>query len=107
MFLRALLLDTDLEETIKWDTPVYSKDGKKIIGISTFKDDVGLCFFEGELLYLAVFALQTNLSSNCLIFRSYEFLTIRKPINSQYTYSCTSSRIYAKSIAKLNNIKAT
>jgi hypothetical protein len=36
------------------------------------------------LLYLAVFALQTNVSSNCLIFRSYEFLTIRKPINPQY-----------------------
>ncbi|MGK0389752.1 MAG: hypothetical protein ACI94Y_002497 [Maribacter sp.] len=36
------------------------------------------------MLYLAVFALQTNVSSNCLIFRSYEFLTIRKPINSQY-----------------------
>ncbi|MGK0391483.1 MAG: hypothetical protein ACI94Y_004248 [Maribacter sp.] len=38
-------------------------------------------------LYLAVFALQTNVSSNCLIFRSYEFLTIRKPINSQYNYT--------------------
>jgi hypothetical protein len=35
-------------------------------------------------LYLAVFALQITISSNCLIFSSYEFLTIRKPINLQY-----------------------
>lgn len=50
MFLRALLLETSLEETIKWGAPVYCKDGKNIVGISAFKNYVGLWFFQGGLL---------------------------------------------------------
>ncbi|MGK0388516.1 MAG: hypothetical protein ACI94Y_001246 [Maribacter sp.] len=60
-----------------------------IVGFAAFPEDYELLepceqATDNQLLYLAVFALQTNVSSNCLIFRSYEFLTIRKPINSQY-----------------------
>ena len=50
MFLRALLLETGMEETIKWGAPVYCKDGKNIVGICAFKDYVGLWFFQGGLL---------------------------------------------------------
>ena len=48
--LRAILLDTELEETIKWGSPVYTLGGKNVVGLSAFKSYVGLWFFQGGLL---------------------------------------------------------
>ncbi|WP_010228729.1 DUF1801 domain-containing protein [Gillisia marina] len=48
--LRQLLLSTNLSETIKWGAPVYTKDGKNLVGISAFKNHFGLWFFQGALL---------------------------------------------------------
>lgn len=49
-FLRALLLETELEETIKWGAPVYTLRGKHVVGIGAFKSYMGLWFFQGALL---------------------------------------------------------
>ena len=48
--LRSLLLDTGLEETIKWGAPVYTLNGKHVVGIGAFKSYVGLWIFQGALL---------------------------------------------------------
>ena len=48
--LRALLLECNLEENIKWGAPVYSYNGKNIVGIGAFKSYAGLWFFQGALL---------------------------------------------------------
>ncbi len=48
--LRALLLETELEETIKWGAPVYSLAGKNIVGLAAFKNHYGLWFFQGVFL---------------------------------------------------------
>ncbi len=48
--LRSLLSTTDLVETIKWGAPVYTIDGKNVIGLGAFKSYVGLWFFQGGLL---------------------------------------------------------
>jgi uncharacterized protein YdeI (YjbR/CyaY-like superfamily) len=48
--LRKLLLSCNLTETIKWGSPVYSKDGKNLVGIAAFKNHFGLWFFQGALL---------------------------------------------------------
>lgn len=48
--LRELLLSSDLSETIKWGAPVYTKDGKNLVGIAAFKNHFGLWFFQGALL---------------------------------------------------------
>ncbi len=48
--LRSLLLTTELEEAIKWGAPVYTVNGKNVVGLGAFKFYVGLWFFQGGLL---------------------------------------------------------
>lgn len=49
-FLRKIILSTELQETIKWGAPVYTINGKNIVGIAAFKSYVSLWFFQGALL---------------------------------------------------------
>ena len=48
--LREILLANDLVEEVKWGAPVYTVNGKNIVGIGAFKSYVGLWFFQGALL---------------------------------------------------------
>ena len=48
--LRALILSVGLEETIKWGIPVYTTEGKNVVGIGSFKSYTGLWFYQGALL---------------------------------------------------------
>ncbi|TYP98843.1 uncharacterized protein YdeI (YjbR/CyaY-like superfamily) [Tenacibaculum adriaticum] len=48
--LRSVLLELPLEETIKWNSPVYTYKGKNILGLSAFKNYSGLWFFQGCFL---------------------------------------------------------
>ena len=48
--LRSILLETELEETVKWGGPVYTLGGKKVVGMGAFKSYVGLWFFQGVFL---------------------------------------------------------
>jgi uncharacterized protein YdeI (YjbR/CyaY-like superfamily) len=48
--LRTLLLKTELEESVKWNSPVYTLKGKNVIGFGAFKNHVGLWFFQGVFL---------------------------------------------------------
>jgi uncharacterized protein YdeI (YjbR/CyaY-like superfamily) len=48
--LRSILQSTELEETVKWGGPVYTFDGKNVVGIGGFKSYFGLWFFRGALL---------------------------------------------------------
>ena len=48
--LREIVLECNLEETIKWGAPVYMSKGKNILGLSAFKNYVGLWFFQGGTL---------------------------------------------------------
>ncbi|MEG9326982.1 YdeI/OmpD-associated family protein [Salinimicrobium catena] len=48
--LREMLLSTELEEAIKWGGPVYSLNGKNVVGIGAFKNHCSLWFFQGALL---------------------------------------------------------
>ena len=50
LLLRKILLEAGLEETIKWGLPVYTSNGKNIVGIGSFKSYAGLWFFQGALL---------------------------------------------------------
>ncbi len=50
LFLRDILLSTGLKETIKWGSPVYTLNGKNIVGMGSFKTYSGLWFFQGALL---------------------------------------------------------
>ena len=48
--LRAVLNETDLEETVKWGQPCYTTGGKNVAGLGAFKEFVCVWFFQGALL---------------------------------------------------------
>lgn len=48
--LRGLLQATELEETLKWGSPVYALDNKNVVGLAAFKSYVGIWFYQGALL---------------------------------------------------------
>jgi uncharacterized protein YdeI (YjbR/CyaY-like superfamily) len=48
--LRKILLSTELEETVKWGSPVYVLNGKNIVGLGSFKAYAGLWFYQGSFL---------------------------------------------------------
>lgn len=49
--LRSIVLKNPaIKETIKWNIPVFTVDGKNILGLSAFKSHVGLWFYQGALL---------------------------------------------------------
>ena len=48
--LREILLTTELNETVKWGFPVYTKENKNLVGLGAFKSYTGLWFFQGGLL---------------------------------------------------------
>jgi uncharacterized protein YdeI (YjbR/CyaY-like superfamily) len=48
--LRKIILSTGLQETIKWGMPVYTYEGRNIVGIAGFKRHFGAWFYQGALL---------------------------------------------------------
>jgi uncharacterized protein YdeI (YjbR/CyaY-like superfamily) len=48
--LRSILRSTGLEETVKWGVPVYTCEGKNVVGMGGFKSYFGLWFYQGSLL---------------------------------------------------------
>lgn len=48
--LRDVITSTELEETIKWNAPVYALNGKNVIGLGAFKNHFGIWFFNGVFL---------------------------------------------------------
>ena len=39
-----------MEETVKWSAPVYTVNGKNVIGLGAFKNHFGIWFFNGVFL---------------------------------------------------------
>ena len=50
MLLRNILLNTELEEGVKWGGPIYMIKGKNVVGLGAFKSYVGLWFHQGVFL---------------------------------------------------------
>ena len=50
LLLRELVMAHPFEETVKWRFPVYTIDGKNVVGLGAFKSYVGIWFFQGGLL---------------------------------------------------------
>ena len=48
--LRAIILESGLEETVKWGVPCYTHNGKNVILLSAFKEYAAISFFKGALL---------------------------------------------------------
>ncbi|WP_418511921.1 YdeI/OmpD-associated family protein [Corallibacter sp.] len=50
VLLRNILLKTELEESLKWSAPVYTINGKNVIGLAAFKKHFCIWFFNGVFL---------------------------------------------------------
>jgi uncharacterized protein YdeI (YjbR/CyaY-like superfamily) len=50
MVLRQVLLESGLEEEVKWGWPTYTLDGKNVVIVHAFKEYCGLTFFKGLLM---------------------------------------------------------
>ena len=48
--LRDIINTTELEETVKWNAPVYALNGKNVVGLGAFKNHFGIWFFNGVFL---------------------------------------------------------
>lgn len=49
-YLREIILNTELKETIKWGIPTYTINNKNVAGLAAFKPYAGLWFFNGVYL---------------------------------------------------------
>lgn len=50
VLLHDIITSTGLTPTIKWNAPVYTLEGKNVVGLGGFKAYFGLWFFQGGLL---------------------------------------------------------
>ncbi|MDT0688698.1 DUF1801 domain-containing protein [Salegentibacter sp. F188] len=50
LVLRKMLLSTALEEEIKWGAPVYTLNGKNVVGLVAFKNHCAMWFYNGASL---------------------------------------------------------
>lgn len=50
ILLRALFLSTEMVETYKWNTPIYTVNGKNVAGMTAFKSHVAIWFNQGVFL---------------------------------------------------------
>ena len=50
VLLRDIIHKTELEETIKWNAPVYTLHDKNVLGFAAFKNHFGIWFFNGVFL---------------------------------------------------------
>ena len=48
--LRSIVLKTELNEAIKWSSPVYDLNGKNVLGLGAFKNHFCIWFFNGVFL---------------------------------------------------------
>lgn len=75
--LRAIILQTKLDEEFKWRLPCYTQGGSNIVIIQPFKACLGLMFFKGALLKDAKGVLVEN-GPNSHATRRLEFKSIQE-----------------------------
>ncbi len=50
ILLRSIILDSELNEELKWSIPCYTYNGKNVLTLSAIKNECVLGFFKGSLL---------------------------------------------------------
>ena len=75
--LRAILLQTKLDEDFKWRLPCYTSNGANVVIIQPFKNYLGLMFFKGALLKDKK-GLLVNNGPNSQAPRRFEFRSLQE-----------------------------
>ncbi|HSZ25446.1 MAG TPA: DUF1801 domain-containing protein [Cytophagaceae bacterium] len=88
--LRKIILDCALTEELKWSVPVYTFQGKNIVGINGLKEFCALSFFKGALLNdinaLFVQPGKNTQSGRWIKFSSVQDIIKMTPILKAYIY---------------------
>ena len=75
--LREIALKTQLVETLKWGSPVYTFENKNVLGIMAFKNHFGLWFFNGVFLSDPKGVLQNGQEGKTKSMRHWKFKAVR------------------------------
>ncbi len=76
--LRSFLLELELEETIKWGIPAYVYKGKNIMGMSAFKNYLGLWFHQGVIINDEYNVLMNAQEGKTKAMRQWRFYSIEE-----------------------------
>ncbi|WP_276390233.1 YdeI/OmpD-associated family protein [Eudoraea chungangensis] len=71
--LREIALQTELKETLKWGAPVYTINGKNVLGILAFKNHFCIWFFQGVFLKDTLGVLQNAQEGKTKAMRHWKF----------------------------------
>jgi uncharacterized protein YdeI (YjbR/CyaY-like superfamily) len=74
--IRSIILTTELEENIKWGAPVYSLNGKNVMGLGAFKNHFGIWFFQGVFIEDKAKQLENAQEGKTKALRQWRFKTI-------------------------------
>lgn len=74
--LREIALNTQLVETLKWGSPVYTVDNKNVLGIMAFKSHFGIWFFNGVFLSDPKGVLENAQEGKTKSMRHWKFSTL-------------------------------
>src|SRR5690606_16544978 len=87
--LRAIILETGLEETIKWGVPVYTWGKHHVVGMCSFKSYFGVWFYQGALLAdhaQKLINANEGTTKSLRQWRMTDHSEIDKPLLQQYIY---------------------
>lgn len=101
--LRRLLNSTEMQETIKWGAPVYTLNGKNVIGMAAFKSYVGLWFYQGVFLKDSAKVLKNAQENKTKALRQWRFSTLNE-INENLIFDYVNEAI-RKRKKQLQNIQ--
>jgi uncharacterized protein YdeI (YjbR/CyaY-like superfamily) len=86
--LRSILLDTPLTEEVKWNVPIYTYEGKNIVGINGMKEYASLAFFKGSLLKdtagVLIQATEHTQAARSIHFKSVEEIVAKEAMLKAY-----------------------
>ena len=108
--LRNIILTTEVEETVKWSAPVYTVNGKNVLGLGAFKNHFGIWFFNGVFLkdeYNLLVNAQENKTKALRQMRFESIEQIDKTIVLQYVKEAIENQKLGKEIKPERNKKET
>jgi len=100
-YLRSLLMDTELSETLKWNMPTYTIKGKNVITLCAFKNHAGLWFHQGSFLsdpYKVLSNVQEGKTMGMRHWRWDKVEDIEGEKVSQYIYEAIENELQGKRI---------
>ncbi|MFB2117575.1 YdeI family protein [Parapedobacter sp. 2B3] len=90
--LRAIIAKTALVETTKWGIPVYTYNGRNVVGVAGFKNHFTLWFYQGVFLKDKMQVLTTAPGGKAKAMRQWRF-TAREQINEPQLLSYLNEAI--------------